>query len=184
MLVVNFLFSLTLIFSCFIIFSRNAMMSKLSFILVVLIVCFLLTYLELEFIIFSYLLIYIGAICVLFLLVIKMLQMDYTSSKNIWWQVSLLDSFFYGIFVFKLYYFFSCLNSIFCSSCCNISKEYFVMLDSNSFSNSVVVMGDCSVFLTLFVTDIFLFIILSFILVFAMVGSIALCYKLDYVKGE
>jgi hypothetical protein len=58
------------------------------------------------------------------------------------------------------------------------------MLDSNSFSNSVVVMGDCSVFLTLFVTDIFLFIILSFILVFAMVGSIALCYKLDYVKGE
>jgi NADH:ubiquinone oxidoreductase subunit 6 (subunit J) len=83
MLVVNFLFSLTLIFSCFIIFSRNAMMSKLSFILVVLIVCFLLTYLELEFIIFSYLLIYIGAICVLFLLVIKMLQMDYTSSKNI-----------------------------------------------------------------------------------------------------
>jgi len=65
-----------------IIFCRNSLYSIISFIFLIIGSCFILFSLNVEFLIFILLLIYIGAISVLFLFVVMMLHLDEIEKKT------------------------------------------------------------------------------------------------------
>ena len=164
-------------FAVMVIFSRNALYSILS--LVFLIVtgsCFLLL-LEIEFLSFIILLLYIGAISVLFLFVVMMLQLGKTNSKMIQMSFLSADGVLYILFLFKLIFFIFYFN-LKISNFISLFSYEFNNFNHNmyySFSTPLMIGGDSIIFLNLFTQKYLFFILIGIILLFSMVGSIVLC---------
>ena len=99
--------SLSIIFSFFVIISRNPIHSILSLILVFFNAASLLILLGAEFLAFLFIIVYVGAVAVLFLFVIMMLNIkttSLTSSVYRYLPISLIfGSFFFFEFLFLLY---------------------------------------------------------------------------------
>ena len=162
-----------------VIFSSNALYSILSLVFIIISGCFILFLLEIEFLSFIILLLYIGAIAVLFLFVVMMIQLNKNDSKKC--NVSFLssDGLFYIVFGVKFFYFMLYFNSQLSNSISLFSfqflKSYSVI--NYSFIDPLMIYGDSVIFLSIFTQKYFLFVLVAIILLFAMIGSILLCVQ-------
>ena len=176
-MITNLILIWNFFFATMIIFCRNSLYSIISFIFLIIGSCFILFSLNIEFLIFILLLIYIGAISVLFLFVVMMLHLDEIEKKktiNIIWTKSFL---IYFILIFKLSYFILFFNKKLCLSLKKFSFEFIhYNQDINNFYPFFLEnRNDSILFLNLFNQKFLFFLIIGFTLLFSMVGSIALC---------
>jgi NADH:ubiquinone oxidoreductase subunit 6 (subunit J) len=160
-----------------VIFSNSVLYSVLSLVFFIVTGCLVLLVLDIEFISFIIILLYVGAISVLFLFVVMMLQLNKNNSKYL--QMSFLssDGILYTMFAFKLFFFSVYLNRKLSSFIGLLSYQYttFYYESSYSFVNSIFIGGDSILFLSLFTQKYIFFLLVGTILLFAMVGSIILC---------
>lgn len=161
-----------------VILSRNALYSILSLVLLIITGAVFLILLNLEFLAFIIILLYVGAISVLFLFVVMMLQLGKTNSKLLKVSIFSTDGLLYSIFlvkfVFFIFYFnFKLTNLINLFSCSFYTVNY--NFYQYSFSNPLLIGGDAMTFLNLFTQKYTFFLLIGIILLFSMVGSIILC---------
>lgn len=173
---INIILIISYFFATMIIFCRNSLYSIVSLIFLVLFSSLILFSLKIEFLTFILLLIYIGAITIIFLFVVMMLQLD----KIDWLKLNSNYStyhFIYFLFIFKILFFIYFLTHKICIAINFISFEYVIYnKDINIFSNFLFnEKNDSIIFLSLFSQKYLLFITIGFILLLSMVGSIALC---------
>lgn len=173
------IFNYLLIWNCFfaslVIICKNSLYSLISLIFVIIGCCLSLFFLKIEFLIFILLLVYLGAIAILFIFIIMMLELNKNENKKISFNSLFMSFLLFLKIIFILFYF---------------SKQ--LALTINSFSYEYVKynedldilyhfmkieINDINFFINLFTQKYFIFIIISIILLFAMMGSIALCIK-------
>jgi NADH:ubiquinone oxidoreductase subunit 6 (subunit J) len=168
-----------LFFATMVIFSSTSLYSIISFIFLIIGSVFILFSLEVEFLSFILLLIYIGALIVLFLFIVMMLDLDKEESIKVTSFIFSMNLIFYLFLVLKLLFYCLFFNKNLVFGISMISYE-FIKYDENitNFSSSFFYTGsDAIIFLSLFTTKSCLFILVGLILLFSMVGSIALCVK-------
>nr|QFP99048.1 NADH dehydrogenase subunit 6 [Rhizaria sp.] len=164
-------------FATMVIFCRNSLYSIISLVFLIVGACFILFSLNIEFLTFILLLIYIGAISVLFLFVVMMLQIN-TIEKQVSFNFNLSRYYLiYFIAILKFCSFLFYFNKKLCLSLSLFSFEYIKHnKDIESFSHFLLNnSNDTIIFLSLFSQKFLFFIIIGFTLLFSMVGSIALC---------
>ena len=176
-MVVNLILFFSYFFSTAVVFSRNSLYSIISLIFLIISVSFILFTLKIEFLTFIILLIYIGAINILFLFVVMMLNLDITE-KAFYKDCNIFSKnyLFYIILTIKTFIFIYYFNKKFCLSLSLFSLEFLkhnkdIIHSETLFNNN----SDSIVFLHLFNHSFSLLIIISFIILFSMFGSIALC---------
>jgi NADH:ubiquinone oxidoreductase subunit 6 (subunit J) len=166
-----------------VIFCRNSLYSILSLVLIIVGSCCILFSLKVEFLSFIILLIYIGAITVLFLFVVMMLQLHKDSQESLNSFMYTQNSLVYFILCFKILGFIYFFTKKFSSSLSLISFEY--IKDKDIMSNFVGHTGNDTIhFLSLFSVKINIFLIVGFVLLFSMVGSIAVCLSKKRSKAS
>lgn len=160
-----------------VIFSSNVLYSILSLVFLIVTGCFVLLVLEVEFLSFIIMLLYIGAIAVLFLFVVMMLQLNKNNAKQLKMSFLGADGILYLLFGFKCIFFIFYLNQKLSSFISLFSYQFttFQHEGSYSFVNSLLVGGDSLIFLSLFTQKYYFFVLVGIILLFSMVGSIILC---------
>lgn len=175
-------FIVCLIWNCFfaslVVFNRNSLYSIISFIFVILSSCSLLFLLKIEFLVFILLLIYIGAIAVLFLFFIMMLQLNTVEiDKSVLFILS-SKYLVYAIIIAKLNFYFYFFYKKLVVVLNSFSYEFFV--NSDEYLKVLFsIENDILIFLNIFTQKYFFFLIVGLILLFSMVGSIALCVTIN-----
>ena len=151
----------------------NPIYSLLSLILVFLFSLIYLTFLKIKFLSIVYLLVYVGAIIILFLFVIMMLSLEsifYNLSKEYW---LVLTTFFFlkiSVFSFFIIEFGFERYSIFYFRQFNQGYAY-----NNIFLESIFFSNDSLLFNTILYSQyFFLFVLLGFILLIGMISSISI----------
>lgn len=167
-----FLFSsLSIIFSFFVIISRNPVHSILSLILVFFNAASLLIILGAEFLAMLFVIVYVGAVAVLFLFVIMMLNIKVTSLTASIYRYLPISIIFGSIFFFEFcMLFYSDLASV------NINNLY-LFADNfiNDWNSSLLPTSNILVLGRLLYTYYsYLFIVSSIILLVSMIGAISL----------
>jgi len=160
-----------------VIFSSNVLYSILSLVFLIVTGGLVLIVLNIEFLSFIIMLLYIGAIAVLFLFVVMMLRLDKNNSKYIKMSFLSADGILYALFGLKISFFIFYLNQKL-SNFVNLFSYQFTIFQSDSiyeFANPVLIGGDSIVFLSLFTQKYYFFFLIGIILLFAMVGAIILC---------
>lgn len=177
MLVFRLLVWVNLFFAVIVIFSSNVLYSILSLVFLIVTGSLVLLVLEIEFLSFIIMLLYIGAISVLFLFVVMMLQLNKNNSKYLKMSLLSADGVLYKLFGLKLIFLGYYLNQKVSSVIHFISFQFTTFYYGSSYSvtNSFLVGGDSIIFLSLFTQKYYFFVLVGFILLFAMVGSIVLC---------
>ena len=169
----NFFFAATVIFSSIPIYSI------LSLICIIMISCFILFGLRIEFLSFILLLLYIGAIAILFLFIVMMVQSSFDQSQQL--NIACLSSsgILYSAFVLKAFYFIIYFNYQFSNTLTLFSYQFlnYSSIINYTFISNLRMAGDSVIFVSMFTQKYFLFILVSIILLFAMVGSIVLCLQ-------
>ena len=164
-----------------IIFCRNSLYSIISLIFLIIGSCFILFSLKIEFLTLILLLIYIGAISVLFLFVVMMLKLNKTEKPGSLPSFSKLSKNYliYVLLIFKLSCFIYFFNKSLSFSLNFFSFEF--LKYNKDINNSSFFLfenqNDSIIFLSLFNQNFLFFIIIGFILLFSMIGSISLCVK-------
>ena len=161
-----------------VIFCRNSLYSIISLVFLIVGSCFILFTLKVEFLTFILLLIYIGAMSVLFLFVVMMLKLDKLDKPKILNTSRVSKHYFvYLIIIVKVFCFIFYFNKKLCLSL-NLYSLEFIKYNNDMenfhhflFNNR----NDNIIFLTLFSQKYLFFIIVGFTLLFSMIGSIALC---------
>ena len=177
MLFFKFLVWLNIFFAVMVIFSSSVLYSILSLVFFILTSAFILLVLEVEFLSFVIMLLYIGAISVLFLFVVVMLQLNKNDSKMIKMSFLSADGILYFLFGFKLFVFILYFNMK-VSNFISLFSYQTIMFNydiSYSLVSPLMIGGDSIIFLSLFTQKYFFFILIGVILLFSMVGSIILC---------
>merc|ERR1712179_451838 len=175
----NFLLACNFFFATMVIFCNNVLYAIIGLVCVILGSCFILFSLKIEFLSFILLLIYIGAIIILFLFIAMMLQLNNQELKQNKLPVVSLSNILYIILTIKLMCFLYVFSKKLCVSI-NLYSQEFTKANEllNVFSNVALMTGnDVSIFFGLFIHKFYFFIVVGIILLFAMVGSIALCVK-------
>lgn len=169
------------LFATLVILGSSPLHSIISFVFFIVGSCVFLLLLRIEFLAFILLLVYIGALAVLFLFVMMLLGINteahISEDKS---KSFTVDNLIYTLFFFKLFYLvtfvtkkLSILRGLF-------SSEYVRFNGTQLTSTPVDYLttgSDASNFLILFTEKYHLTFVLGFILLFAMIGSIALCIK-------
>jgi len=175
---INFILIWNCFFATMVIFCRNSLYSIISLAFLIIGCCFILFILKVEFLTFILLLIYIGAISILFLFVVMMLklnQIEKQSNSNL--RTFSKNYLIYIILSLKLCCFIFFFNKKLCFSLSFISFEFSKF--NKDIQNSSYFLfdnqNDNIIFLSLFSQKFLFFIIVGFTLLFSMVGSIALC---------
>lgn len=157
-----------------VIFCQNSLYSILSLVFTIVGSCYILFSLQVEFLTFLLLLIYIGAITVLFLFVVMMLQLHQDSHKPSSFFMFTQNFIIYFLLFVKLLAFVYFFTEIFCSSLSLFSFDYF--RDIEILASTVrSTESDTIYFISLFSSKALLFIIIGLSLLFSMTGSIAVC---------
>lgn len=161
-----YLFFIILFLSVMIIFSHNPIHSVLSLIGCVFNIIILLFSLEFDFLSYILLLVYIGAVLILFLFVVKMIDINFLHRYTL---SSQLYPLYFLIFITKLWFLFH-----------SYSKINLVTLDvfSNSWISNFIhfTIHDLILFSAVLYTHFFFYtLITALILLVSMLGSIALC---------
>jgi len=161
------------------IFGSSAIYSIISLVFVIVGSCMILFILEIEFLSFILLLVYIGAIAVLFLFVVLLLQLNKEETVVVTPYTLNLDSVLAFLILCKAIGFIFILNKSIDNFTKSFSYEYLhYNEDIVSFSNPMLTIGgDSIVFLNLFTQKYTFFVIVGLTLLFSMVASIALCVK-------
>jgi NADH-quinone oxidoreductase subunit J len=177
MLIFKFLVGVNLFFAVMVIFSSKVLYSILSLVFLIITGCLVLLVLEIEFLSFIIMLLYIGAIAVLFLFVVMMLQLNKNNSKYLKMSFLSTGGILYLLFGLKFIFFSFYLNKKLSNFIYLFSYKFtsFHYDSSYSFVNSLLVGGDSILFLSLFTQKYYFFVVVGVILLFAMVGSIVLC---------
>jgi NADH:ubiquinone oxidoreductase subunit 6 (subunit J) len=169
-----------LFFATMVIFSSNSLYSILSLIFLIIGSIFILFSLKIEFLSFILLLIYIGALVILFLFIIMMLDIakEEESIKVTSFNLSMNLIFYFLLAVKFLYYsFFFNKNLVVGISMISFEFTKYSQDTINYTSSSFYTGSDTIIFLSLFMTKNYLFVFVGLILLFSMFGSIALCVK-------
>ena len=179
MLLFKFFVCFTFFFAATVIFSSTPFYSILGLICIIFNGCFILFLLRVEFLAFIMLLLYIGAIAVLFLFVVMMLQTSTEHSRKL--TISYLSSsgILYSVGCIKLFYFLFYFNGQLSTAIGLFSYQFlnYSSVVNYTTMNSLWIAGDSVIFLSIFTQKYFLFILISIVLLFAMVGSIVLCIQ-------
>lgn len=176
-------FNLIIIWNCFfaslVILNRNSLYSIVSLIFVIVGSCFMLFSLDIEFLAFILLLIYIGAIAVLFLFIMMMLRLNEEEIKKNKKFILSVKYFIYIIVLFKISYISLYFNKKLTLSLDTFSYEYIKYNDDLNIFYDLLFKteNDIILFFNIFTQKYFFFLVIGFILLFAMVGSIAICLK-------
>lgn len=163
--------SLSIIFSFFVIISRNPVHSILSLILVFFNAASLLIILGAEFLAMLFVIVYVGAVAVLFLFVIMMLNIKVTSLTASLYRYLPISIIFGSIFFFEFFMlFYTDLASV------NVSNLYlFANNFVNDWNSSLVSTSNILVLGRLLYTYYsYLFIVSGVILLVSMIGAISL----------
>lgn len=155
----------------------NPIYAILSFILVVLNVFVMLLLLNVEFMAIIYLIVYIGAIVVLFLFLLIMIDLKRPSFYNMSFQDNLFARIFYlktfSLLATSVYYnfYFQTASSLAVKNKTQVHEQTWNALSSklSYFSNDITIFSQF-----LYTQNIYLFLLSSFILLVSMVGSIIL----------
>jgi NADH:ubiquinone oxidoreductase subunit 6 (subunit J) len=168
-----------LFFATMVIFSSNSLYSILSLIILIIGSIFILFSLKVEFLSFILLLIYVGALVVLFLFIVMMLDIAKEESIKVTSFNLSMNSIFYLLLAIKLLYysFFFNKNLVFGISMISFEFTKYSEATMNFTSSSFYTGSDTIIFLALFMTKNYLFVFVGLILLFSMFGSIALCVK-------
>ena len=170
----NFILIWNYFFATMVIICRNSLYSILSLVFTIVGSSFILFSLNVEFLSFIILLIYIGAITILFLFVVMMLQLHKDSNESLNHFFYSQDSLIYYILLLKIFSFIYFFNQLFSSSLMLISLEY--STDKEVLSSFLANTGSDTVhFISLFNIKVVLFIIIGLSLLFSMTGAIAVC---------
>jgi len=168
------------LFAVLVILCSNPLYSIISFIFLIVNSCIILFCWEVEFLTFILLLIYIGAIAVLFIFIVMLLHLDKEELRKNSLSVLTLDNIFYVILFVKLSWYFYFFNQklwistvIFSYEFSNFSESFYL----TSVGNSKISIMDYTLFMQLFTHKYVNFLIVGIILLFSMVGSISLCIK-------
>lgn len=135
--------------------------------------CVILLTLHVEFLAFIFLLVYIGAITVLFIFIVLMLQLNQCELGEIRKLSFYVYSLLYAIFAVKLNIYLCFFIKKLCILVNFLSSE-FAMFNETA---GLTISGDSIIFLNIFTQNSFIFVLVGIILLFSMVGSIALCFK-------
>jgi len=160
-------------FATMVIFCNSLLYIIISLILVILGSCLILFLLKVEFLSFLLLLIYIGAITILFIFVIMMLKLNQLELNNYKIIRFFIYSLIYMLFIIKLHFYLCYFNKHFCIIIDFMTYEYFILNQTKN----LLLLGDSFVFLNLFTQNVYCFLLVGIILLFSMVGSIALCIQ-------
>jgi NADH-quinone oxidoreductase subunit J len=179
-----FIITICILSAFLLVFSRNPVFSILFLILVFVTSCFILFFLEIEYLPVILIIVYVGGITVLFLFVVVMLNIKISSLKQNNEQILsaiiiiVMTSFFLIFFIIKLDIVF--LTNFYQHFSYEISLlSYDFMLTScynNGFSFK-------RIGLSIFLEHFFLFVISGYLLLLAMVGSIILTLR-RFFKGR
>ena len=175
----NFLIIWNCFFASLVILNRNSLYSIISLIFVITGSCFMLFSLEIEFLAFILMLIYIGAISILFLFIIMMLKLNKEEiHKNLYFALS-SKYYIYILILLKIILFLFHFNKKLSLSLDNFSYEFLKYNDDlNIFSTKLFqIENDILIFFNIFTQKYLFFLIVGFILLFSMIGSISLCLK-------
>ena len=163
-----FFFSIAIIAAFFVIFSVNPVHSLLFLILVFFNISGLLLLLGFEYFALVFLIIYIGAIAVLFLFIVMMLNIKIIELKESFWHYVPVGLFFSFFFIFEVFFLISFdLNFIFFNYLDYINYINWVHLLNTSFTLEFI--GEL-----LYTYFFFAFLLCGIILFIAMIGSIVL----------
>ena len=162
----------SIIFSFTVVFSYSSIFAIIGLILYVISISIILFYLQLEFLAFMLLQLYVGAVIILFLFVMLMLQIDIKFEVNMPFQLWEIIFYFFSI---KLYLFLIFFNTgineaVFYSTFEFIEQKSFFIFSSSKISCE----NDVLFFIKIFVSNTFYLIVVGVALLFAMIGSIAL----------
>jgi NADH-quinone oxidoreductase subunit J len=169
-----FFSTLSIIFSFFVIISKNPIHSILSLILVFFNAAALLILLGAEFLAMLFVIVYVGAVAVLFLFVIMMLNIktsNLTISMYRYLPISILFGSVFFSELFVIFYFdLVCISTDSIMSAINFNSIYF-----NSWANSVYPSNNVfSLGQLLYTYFSYLFIVSGIILLVSMIGAISL----------
>ena len=173
-MVLKILLVMNVFFSTMVIFCNSLLHVILSFILVIFSSsCFLLIF-KVEFLAFIFLLVYIGAVTVLFLFVIMMLNLNILELEKqninmVFCSSNLLYFVIFAKSVFFCYFFNKKL-------CVILNFFCYEFIESNELI-SFLFINNSLFFLELFTVKFSFFILVGVILLFAMIGSISLCLR-------
>ena len=156
-----------------VVFCSNLLFAVFGLVFIVIFSCCILFLLHVEFLSFIMMLIYVGAMVILFLFVIMMLQLNLVELDT--QLLTVFNSSF-------LIYFFLILKCLYFLIIFNKKLSILIYLLSFEFGtfNDLISKGlinDSLLFLNLFSQNFFFFVIIGIILLFSMFGSIALCIK-------
>jgi NADH:ubiquinone oxidoreductase subunit 6 (subunit J) len=161
-----------------VIISKDSLYALICLILTILGSCLSLFFFGFEFLALLILLAYIGAITILFLFLIVMLELgqSYNSKINNKYNESIPASFCtyscYQATVFSYYF-----NAKLSGTINNFSLEYLKVNTDFELSYPFIFTEDTDIFASLFTQRYYFIILVGLILLFAMVGSIILCVK-------
>jgi NADH-quinone oxidoreductase subunit J len=161
-----FLLSLLLINSFLVFLSKNPVYSVLFLILVFCNAASILIILHIEFLALLYIIIYVGAIAVLFLFVVMMLNVKIKKATNLYYLLTLV--FFNIIFLFVLYSFLDNVFSFFkINAYINFNPDFFIVNVDNL--SNIFVFGQ-----VLYNYYLICFLLVGILLLVAMIGAIVL----------
>lgn len=177
MLVLRLLVWVNLFFAVIVIFSSNFLYSILSLVFLVISGCFVLIILEMEFLPFIIMLLYIGAVSVLFLFVVMMLQTNKNNYQIISMSFLAADGVLYLLLTLKFVILSFLLNQGLSSLVSVVSYQFTTYYYEACYkvTSSQLIGGDSVFFLSLFTQKYYFFILIGIIILFTMVGSIVLC---------
>jgi NADH-quinone oxidoreductase subunit J len=178
-MLLNLLLISVLICGILVIVNRNSLYAIVSLIFSIVNMCMVLFYFNIEFLPLIILLIYIGAVAVLFLFIIMMLELYKEGLQQQFLFVLSIKYLLYYIIIFKSLFIIAFYNKKI-SIILNITSFEFVIYshDISIFYNSLFkVSNDAVIFLNIFTQNYYYFLIIGCILLFSMVGSITLCIR-------
>jgi len=151
-MILNFLLTWNFFFATIVIFCNNILYAIIGLVCLIVGSCCILFLLKIEFLSFILLLIYIGAILILFLFIVMMLQINKQELKKTKNFILLNHNLLYIILAIKTILFFYFFNKKICISINLFSYEYIKLNDTiNIFSNlSLNTINDAIIFLSLF----------------------------------
>jgi NADH-quinone oxidoreductase subunit J len=166
-----FFSSLSIIFSFFVIISKNPVHSILSLILVFFNAASLLIILGAEFLAMLFIIVYVGAVAVLFLFVIMMLNVKVTKLTSSIYRYLPISFIFGSIFLFEFF-------MLFYLDLVSVNTNYLYLFENNfvnEWSTSVVPVSNIVALGQLLYTYFsYLFILSGIILLVSMLGAISL----------
>lgn len=172
-IIIYFITFFIIILAFFIVFTRNSISSILALILIYVLVAILFLILGAEFLAILLIIVYVGAISILFLFVIMMLNLRIIEVKNIIFNYLPISLFIFIHFLLLIFYIVFYDLSFFLDNVLYVNKND--LLTYNVKENNIILLGNL-----LFNHYYYLLIFAADILLLALIGSISITVDFKY----